>query len=185
MNINNHIEKVLISEAELTRRIKEIANKISEDYADKNPVMICLLKGSVSYFAHLCEQMYIPLEYEFLRASSYHGASTTGEVKLLHVPTISLKNRHVIIVEDIIDTGLTLSAIKKVMIDMNPTSLAITTLLDKPVRRLVNDIVPEYVGFVVPDEFVVGFGLDYNEEYRNLPYIGVLKKEIYERKEKE
>ena len=180
MNINNHIEKVLISEAELTRRIKEIANKISEDYADKNPVMICLLKGSVSYFAHLCEQMYIPLEYEFLRASSYHGASTTGEVKLLHVPTISLKNRHVIIVEDIIDTGLTLSAIKKVMIDMNPASLAITTLLDKPVRRLVNDIVPEYVGFVVPDEFVVGFGLDYNEEYRNLPYIGVLKKEIYE-----
>lgn len=181
MNINNHIEKVLISEEELAKRIKELAITISEDYEDKNPVMICLLKGSVSYFAHLCEQMYIPLEYEFLRASSYHGATTTGEVKLLHVPTISLKGRHVIIVEDIIDTGLTLSAIKKVMLDMEPASLTITTLLDKPSRRLVNDMVPEYVGFEVPDEFVVGFGLDYNEQYRNLPYIGVLKKEIYEK----
>lgn len=181
MNINNHIEKVLISEEELAKRIKELATTISEDYEDKNPVMICLLKGSVSYFAHLCEQMYIPLEYEFLRASSYHGATTTGEVKLLHVPTISLKGRHVIIVEDIIDTGLTLSAIKKVMLDMEPASLAITTLLDKPCRRLVNDMVPEYIGFEVPDEFVVGFGLDYNEQYRNLPYIGVLKKEIYEK----
>lgn len=183
MNINHHIEKVLIREEELTKRIKELANKISEDYVDKNPVMICLLKGSVSYFAHLCEQMYIPLEYEFLRASSYHGASTTGEVKLLHVPTISLKNRHVIIVEDIIDTGLTLSAIKKVILDMQPASLAITTLLDKPARRLINDIVPEYVGFIIPDEFVVGFGLDYNEQYRNLPYIGVLKKEVYQKNE--
>lgn len=181
MNINNHIEKVLISEEELAKRIKELATTISEDYEDKNPVMICLLKGSVSYFAHLCEQMYIPLEYEFLRASSYHGATTTGEVKLLHVPTISLKGRHVVIVEDIIDTGLTLSAIKKVMLDMEPASLTITTLLDKPSRRLVNDMVPEYVGFEVPDEFVVGFGLDYNEQYRNLPYIGVLKKEIYEK----
>lgn len=181
MNINNHIEKVLINEEELAKRIKELAIKMSEDYQDKNPVMICLLKGSVSYFAHLCEQMYIPLEYEFLRASSYHGATTTGEVKLLHVPTISLKGRHVIIVEDIIDTGLTLSAIKKVILDMEPATFAITTLLDKPSRRLVNDMVPEYVGFEVPDEFVVGFGLDYNEQYRNLPYIGVLKKEIYEK----
>ncbi len=181
MNINSHIEKVLISEEELSKRIKEVALTISQDYLDKNPVMICLLKGSVSYFSHLCEQITVPLEYEFLRASSYHGATTTGEVKLLHVPTISLENRHVIIVEDIIDTGLTLSAIKKVMIDMKPASLAITTLLDKPARRLVNDIVPEYVGFSVPDEFVVGFGLDYNEQYRNLPYIGVLKKEIYQK----
>lgn len=181
MNINNHIEKVLISEEQLEKRIKELAAEISQDYASKNPVMICLLKGSVSYFAHLCEQMYIPLEYEFLRASSYHGANTTGEVKLLHVPTISLENRHVIIVEDIIDTGLTLKAIKKVMEDMHPASLAITTLLDKPVRRLVDGVTPEYVGFTVPDEFVVGFGLDYNEQYRNLPYIGVLKKEIYEK----
>lgn len=182
MNINDHIEKVLITEEALDVRIKELAKEISKDYVDKKPVMICLLKGSVSYFAHLCEQMHIPLEYEFLRASSYHGATTTGEVKLLHVPTISLKNRHVVIVEDIVDTGLTLTAIKKVMLDMEPASLKITTLLDKPTRRLVENMTPEYIGFEIPDEFVVGFGLDYNEEYRNLPYIGVLKKEVYQDK---
>jgi len=180
MNINDNIEKILITEEALNGRIKELAKEISKDYVDKKPVMICLLKGSVSYFAHLCEQMDIPLEYEFLRASSYHGATTTGEVKLLHIPTISLKHRHVVIVEDIVDTGLTLTAIKKVMMDMEPASLKITTLLDKPARRLVENMTPEYIGFEIPDEFVVGFGLDYNEEYRNLPYIGVLKKEVYQ-----
>ena len=112
MNINDNIEKVLISEEELKKRIKELSLEISKDYEDKNPVMLCLLKGSVSYYAHLCENMYIPLEYEFLRASSYHGATSTGEVKLISLPTISLENRHVIVVEDIIDTGLTLKAIK-------------------------------------------------------------------------
>lgn len=110
--------------------LQKLAKQISIEYVDKNPVMICLLKGSVSYFAHLCENIHIPLEYEFLRASSYHGATTTGEVKLLHVPTIPLKNRHVIIVEDIIDTGLTLAAIQKVIQDMEPSSLEITTLLE-------------------------------------------------------
>ena len=174
MNINNNIKKTLITKEMLDERIAEIAKQISIEYVDKNPVMICLLKGSVSYFAHLCENIHIPLEYEFLRASSYHGATTTGEVKLLHVPTIPLKNRHVIIVEDIIDTGLTLAAIQK-----EPSSLEITTLLDKPSRRVEHSIVPKYVGFTIPDEFVVGFGLDYNEQYRNLPYIGVLKEEVY------
>ena len=179
MNINNNIKKTLITKEMLDERIAEIAKQISREYVDKNPVMICLLKGSVSYFAHLCENIHIPLEYEFLRASSYHGATTTGEVKLLHVPTIPLKNRHVIIVEDIIDTGLTLAAIQKVIQDMEPLSLEITTLLDKPSRRVEHSIVPKYVGFTIPDEFVVGFGLDYNEQYRNLPYIGVLKEEVY------
>ncbi len=181
MNINNDIKAVLINKEELEKRILEISKQISSDYLDKNPVMICLLKGSISYFAHLCEHIYIPLEYEFLRASSYHGATSSGEVKLLHVPTISLKNRHVIIIEDIIDTGITLSAIKKVMMEMQPASIEITTLLDKPSRRQVNDIVPKYVGFTIPDEFVVGFGLDFNEKYRNLPYIGILKEEIYQK----
>lgn len=179
MNINNDVKYVLINEEELQKRIKELALKLSQDYDNKNPVMICLLKGSTSFFAHLCEQMYIPLEYEFLRASSYHGATTTGEVKLLHVPTVSLENRHVVIVEDIVDTGITLSSITKVIESMNPASVSIATLLDKPSRRIVKSIVPEYVGFEVPDEFVIGFGLDYNEFYRNLPYIGVLKEEIY------
>lgn len=179
MNINNDVKYVLINEEELQKRIKELALQLSQNYENKNPVMICLLKGSISFFAHLCEQMYIPLEYDFLRASSYHGATTTGEVKLLHVPTVSLENRHVVIVEDIVDTGITLSAITKVIENMNPASVTIATLLDKPSRRIVKSIVPEYVGFEVPDEFVIGFGLDYNEFYRNLPYIGVLKEEIY------
>lgn len=182
MNINDNIEKVLISEKELKKRIKELSLEICKDYEDKNPVMLCLLKGSISYFTHLCENMYIPLEYEFLRASSYHGATSTGEVKLTNMPTVSLENRHVIIVEDIIDTGLTLKTIINCLLKMNPASLKITTLLDKPSGRLEGiDIVPEYVGFVIPDEFVVGFGLDYDEQYRNIPYIGVLKKQIYEK----
>ncbi len=181
MDINNNIEKVLITEDALDKRIAELASQITTDYMEKDLVMICLLKGSISYFAHLCEKITLPIEYEFLRASSYHGATTTGEVKLLHVPTISLKNRHVIIVEDIIDTGLTLAAIQKVIEQMEPASLEITTLLDKPSRRLDYTVVPKYVGFIIPDEFVVGFGLDYDEKYRNLPYIGVLKKEIYKK----
>lgn len=179
MSIKHNIKKVLISEQELETRITELAKEMAEEYKDKKPVMICLLKGSISFFAHLCEKMDIPLEYEFLRASSYHGAQTTGEVKLLHVPTISLENRHVVIVEDIVDTGLTLTAIKEVMNEMKPASLKIATLLDKPVRRLVDNMYPEFIGFTIPDEFVVGFGLDFNEEYRNLPYIGVLKEELY------
>lgn len=179
MDINQDIKKVLITETELENRINELANEIKTEYENKKPVMICLLKGSISFFAHLCEKINIPLEYEFLRASSYHGTNTTGEVKLLHVPTISLEGRHVIIVEDIVDTGLTLTSIKKVMKSMKPESLKIITLLDKPSRRLVDDMYPEFVGFTIPDEFVVGFGLDYDEEYRNLPYIGVLKEEIY------
>lgn len=179
MDINQNIEKVLITERELEKRITELALDITKEYEDKKPVMICLLKGSISFFAHLCERINIPLEYEFLRASSYHGTNTTGEVKLLHVPTISLENRHVIIVEDIVDTGLTLTTIKKVINKMKPASLKIATLLDKPSRRLVDDMVPEYIGFTIPDEFVVGFGLDFDEEYRNIPYIGVLKEEIY------
>lgn len=181
MDINQNIKKVLITTSELDKRICELAEEIKTEYENKKPVMICLLKGSISFFAHLCEQINISLEYEFLRASSYHGTSTTGEVKLLHVPTISLENRHVLIVEDIVDTGLTLTAINKVMKSMNPASLKIVTLLDKPSRRLVDNMHPEFVGFTIPDEFVVGFGLDYDEEYRNLPYIGILKEEVYQK----
>lgn len=179
MKMDDVVKKVLISEKELDKRIKEIAKQISDDYEDKEVFMLCLLKGSISYFARLCENITIPIEYEFLRASSYHGATSTGEVKMSYISTNDLKGKHVIVVEDIIDTGLTLSKIMSVLQDLNPDSIEITTLLDKPSRRIVNDIVPKYVGFVIPDEFVLGFGLDWNEKYRNLPYIGVLKDEYY------
>ena len=158
MNINDNIEKVLISEEELKKRIKELSLEISKDYEDKNPVMLCLLKGSVSYYAHLCENMYIPLEYEFLRASSYHGATSTGEVKLISLPTISLENRHVIVVEDIIDTGLTLKAIKEILMKMNPASLA-ECIKNKSSKSATDKDSPTWIAaFEYPD------GIDMTEE---------------------
>ena len=181
MDINQNIKKVLISEEELDKRIKELGRQLSTEYEDKKPIMLCLLKGSISFFSHLCENMNIPLEYEFLRASSYSGTQTTGEVKLTNIPNISIENRHVLIVEDIIDTGITLTAVKKALGEMNPASLKIITMLDKPSRRVIKEMQPEYVGFTIPDEFVVGFGLDYDEEYRNLPYVGVVKEELYQK----
>ncbi len=179
MAMEDVIKKVLISEEELTKRIKELSLQISKDYEGKDVFMLCLLKGSISYFARLCENITIPVEYEFLRASSYHGATSTGEVKMSYISTENLKGKHVIVVEDIIDTGLTLSKIMNVLKGYNPESIEITTLLDKPSRRLVHDVTPKYIGFEIPDEFVLGFGLDWNEKYRNLPYIGVLKDEYY------
>lgn len=173
------IKKVLISEEELTKRIKELSKEISQDYDGKEVIMLCLLKGSVSYFSRLCENITIPVEYEFLRASSYHGATSTGDVKVSYLSTEKLAGKHIIVVEDIIDTGLTLSKILEMLKGYNSASIEITTLLDKPARRKIEGIVPKYVGFVIPDEFVLGFGLDWNEKYRNLPYVGILKEEYY------
>ena len=175
------IKKVLISEEELSKRIKELAAEISRDYQDKEVVMLCLLKGSVSYFSRLCENITIPIVYEFLRASSYHGATSTGDVKVSYLSTEKFEGKHVIVVEDIIDTGLTLSKIMKMLKEYNPASLEITTLLDKPEGRKTSEVYPKYIGFTIPDEFVLGFGLDWNEKYRNLPYIGVLKRSVYEK----
>ena len=121
--------------------------------------MLCLLKGSISYFSKLCENITIPVVYEFLRASSYHGATSTGDVKVSYLSTEKFEGKHVIVVEDIIDTGLTLSKIMKMLKEYNPASLEITTLLDKPSGRQVQDIYPKYIGFEIPDEFVLGFGV--------------------------
>lgn len=177
--MNEVIKKVLISEEQLTLRINELSKEISKDYEGKEVIMLCLLKGSLHYFSKLCENITIPVEYEFMRASSYHGATSTGDVKVSYLSTEKLEGKHVIVVEDIIDTGLTLSKILEILKGYNPASVEITTLLDKPARRQVEGIVPKYIGFVIPDEFVLGFGLDWNEKYRNLPYIGVLKEEYY------
>lgn len=173
------IKKILINEGELSKRIKELSEEISSDYEGKDVIMLCLLKGSISYFAKLCENITIPVEYEFLRASSYHGATSTGDVKVSYLSNEKLAGKHIIVVEDIIDTGLTLSKIMEMLKEYNPASIEITTLLDKPARRQVEGVVPKYIGFEIPDEFVLGFGLDWNEKYRNLPYIGILKEEYY------
>lgn len=179
MNINEHIEKVLVSEEEVTKRCKEIANQISVEYADKTPVLICPLKGAVNFFSRISENVTVPMNYDFIKASSYSGTQSTGVVNITYMPTTDLANRHLIIVEDIIDTGTTLAAVIKELEKLNPASIEMACLLDKPSLRRVNSITPKYIGFSIPDEFVVGFGLDYEEEYRNLPYIGVLKPEVY------
>ena len=179
MSIHNDVKKILISNEELKIRIKELAKEIEHDYQGKKIVMICLLKGSIPFFTYLCENIDLPMEYQMMRASSYHGTNTTGKVNIINMLTTSLSGKDVLIVEDIVDTGLTLTHMKKVLLEMEPASLKIVTLLDKPVRRLVDDMNPEYVGFTIPDEFVIGFGLDFDEEYRNLPYVGILKEEKY------
>ena len=172
MSIHNDVKKLLVTEEELNKRIKELAKEVEKDYQGKDLTMICLLKGSVPFFSKLCENIDLPIEYEFLKASSYHGASTTtsGSVYFSNYLTKSIENLDVIIVEDIIDTGLTLTKVKEKLAEMNPKSVKIMTLLDKPSRRKV-DMNADYVGFVIPDEFVIGFGLDFDEKYRNLPYI--------------
>lgn len=179
MNINEDIEKVLVTEEEIAKRCKTISDEISKEYEDKKPVLICPLKGAVNFFSKICENITIPMNYDFIKASSYSGTQSTGSVNISYMPTTNLNNRHIIIVEDIIDTGTTLAAVIKELGKQNPASIEMACLLDKPSLRRVNSITPKYIGFSIPDEFVVGFGLDYDEEYRNLPYIGVLKPKVY------
>ncbi len=181
MNINNDIEKVLIKAEDLDAKIMELAHQLEEDYQDKKPIAICLLKGSVHFFSEVCKYMSIPMEYDFLRASSYSGTHSGGKINVTHKPLANLEKRHLLLFEDIIDTGLTLSTIVKLLREEKPASIEIVTLLDKPEMRKVKDVVPKYTGFYIPNKFVVGFGLDYNDLYRNLPYIGVLKPAIYEK----
>ncbi len=177
--MHNDIERVLISKEQIDEKVKELGNIISKDYADKNPLIVCILKGSSLFFADLVRNITVPVTFDFMSISSY-GCSTisSGEVKLIKDLDTPIKNRHVIIVEDIVDTGNTLSYLMKNLNSRMPASIKICTLLNKECRR-TTPLVPDYVGFEVEDFFVVGYGLDYDEKYRNLPLIGVLKPEIY------
>ncbi len=173
------IERILISEEELQARIKELGQQLAADYQDKEPIFIGVLKGVVNFFKDMVTATPIRCQYDFLATSSYgSGTSTSGNVRLLKDISTDIKGRHVIILEDILDSGLTLKFVKERLETMGPASLKICTLLDKPERRKV-DIYADYIGFTVPNEFVVGYGLDYDEFYRNLPFIGVLKPEVY------
>ena len=176
-----NFDKILINEEKLQLKVKEIADKISKDYAGETPLFICILKGSVYFTTDLLRYLTIPCRMEFMAVSSY-GADTqsSGEVKLVKDLNVPLNGKHVIIIEDIIDSGNTLSYLKRLLLQRNPKSLKICTLLDKPERRKVN-LEADYVGFTIPDEFVVGYGLDYNEDYRNIPEICILKREVYEK----
>ncbi len=176
--MKNDIERVLISEAEIEAEVARVGRQISEDFRDKNPIFVGVLKGCFIFMADLMRHVDIKCTMDFMAVSSYSGTSSTGAVKINKDLGQDIEGRHVIIVEDILDSGVTLSYLKHYLLGRNPASITIATLLDKPARRK-SDIVADYSCFEVPDAFVVGYGLDYNEQYRNLPYIGVLKPEIY------
>ena len=167
--------KKLFSEEEINKRVEELANTLYKKYSNKKVVFICTLKGSVFFACDLLKKYKGNAIIEFLRVSSYDGTNSTGNVELnLSISKENIENNNVIILEDIVDTGRTLKFLKDYISDMNPKSLEICTLLDKPSRR-VEEINPEYIGFEIDDLFVIGYGLDYNQEYRNLPYIGVME----------
>ena len=177
--INNDIEKVLLSEEELKEIIKRLGKQITEDYKDKNLLVVSVLKGSVMVMADLLREIKLPLRIDFMSVSSYgSGTTTSGTVKIIKDLDINLAGYDLLIVEDILDSGVTLSNLKEILLTRGPASVKICTLLDKPERRKA-DIVADYVGAQIPDAFVVGYGLDYDEKYRNLPFVGILSPSVY------
>ena len=181
MNMNDDIQTVLVSEEQLRAKVAELGAQISRDYAGKNLLLVSILKGAVVFIADLMRAVTIPCGIDFMVVSSYgSGTSSSGLVKIVKDLDQDLSGRDVLIVEDILDTGVTLSKLVPMLRLRNPSSVKICAILNKPSRRRA-DIQPDYEGFQVPDEFVVGYGLDYDEKYRNLPYVGVLKPSVYEK----
>ncbi len=175
----NDIDRVLISEDELTKIVKDLGAKISEDYKDKDLLLVSILKGSVIFMADLMREIKIPCNIDFMAVSSYgSGTKSSGVVKIIKDLDASIEGKDLLIVEDILDSGRTLNYIREILLARNPKSIKICTLFDKPERREV-DLYADYIGSCVPNEFIVGYGLDYDEYYRNLPYIGVLKSSVY------
>lgn len=177
--MRDDIKEVLISEAEIQARVKELGEKLTEEYQGLFPLVVGVLKGATPFMADLTRKIDTHLEIDFMDVSSYGDKTvSSGEVKIIKDLDTSVEGRHVLILEDIIDSGLTLSYLVKLLAYRKAKSVKVVTLLDKPEGRKV-DIVPDLAGFTVPNAFLVGYGLDYAERYRNLPYIGVLKPEIY------
>ena len=177
--MNDDIERIFFTKNQIELKVRELGAKLAEKYRDKYPVFIGILNGSFVFMADLVRHVDIQCEIDFMAVSSYgSGTTTTGAVKISKDLSRDIEGRHVIIVEDILDSGFTLSYLCNYIKVRKPASVAICTLLDKPARRKT-EIQADYTGFECPDEFIVGYGLDYSEKYRNLPYIGVLKSEIY------
>lgn len=180
--MENDIQQILLTEAQIQNRIRELGEVLTAEYADKNPVIVGVLKGVVVFYADMVRQIKVPCQMDFMWLSSYAGANSSGNMLVRQDVTANIKGRHVLILEDIYDTGNSLDFTVKHLKEKEPASLKICTLLDKPERRKPGiTLQADYVGFTIPNAFVVGYGLDYNEKYRNLPYIGVLKPEIYEK----
>lgn len=173
------MKEILISKEELQAKVNEMGAQISKDYEGKNLMLVSVLKGSVVFMADLMRAITIPVSIDFMSVSSYGaGVKSSGVVKIIKDLDVCLDGKDLLLVEDILDSGNTLNYLKNMLMNRNPNSIKIATLLDKPERRTA-DIKADYYGFIVPDEFVVGYGLDYDEKYRNFPEVGVLKPEVY------
>ncbi len=180
-NMDNCIESVLFSEKKIAEIVKNLGEQISKDYEGKKLLLVSVLKGSVVFMADLMRNITIPCEIDFMVVSSYGaGTKTSGNIKIVKDLNIDIADYDLLIVEDILDSGVTLSTLKKMLEARKPASVKICTFLDKPERRKA-DIKADYCGVAVPDEFIVGYGLDFQEKFRNLPYVGVLKRECYEK----
>jgi hypoxanthine phosphoribosyltransferase len=177
--MDSGIQEVLITEEQIDAKVKELGRILSKDYEHKNPLVICVLKGSFVFTGDLVKRITIPVEIDFISLSSYgSGTESSGKVRVMKDLDVSVEGRHVIVVEDIIDSGLTMSYFTDVLKRRDAASVKVVTLLDKPDRRKT-EMHADYSGFAIPDAFVVGYGLDYGEKYRNLPFIGILKPEVY------
>ena len=178
--MTENIKKVLITEEQIQEKVRELAAVISEEYKDKDPIFVGVLKGVVMFYGDFIKRVTVPCQMEFMWISSYRG-DTSHHMELKKDISANIEGRHVVILEDIFDTGNSLEFTYRHLLSKNPASLRICTLLDKPARRNPTVTVkPDYVGFTIPNEFVVGYGLDFNEYYRNLPFVGILKPEAYQ-----
>lgn len=179
--MNNDIQSVLFSQEELQAAVKRLGTQISEDYKGKNLLLVSILKGSIVFMSDLMRSITLPCRIDFMAVSSYgSGIKSSGTVKIIKDLDLSLEGYDLLIVEDILDSGRTLSSLMEILSTRKPRSIEICTLFDKPERREAN-VYAKYIGAQVPDAFIVGYGLDYDEKYRNLPYVGVLKPEVYEK----
>ena len=176
------IQNILLTEEQIQAKIRELGEILTEEYKDKDPVVVGVLKGVVVFYADMIRHIKVPCQMDFMWITSYAGTNSTGQMQVRRDVSCDIKGRIVLILEDIYDTGNSLDFTYKHLMSKEPASLKICTLLDKPERRKPGiTLVPDYVGFTIPNEFVVGYGLDFNEHYRNLPYVGVLKPEAYQK----
>lgn len=181
--MHKDVEEILVSHDEIINRCEELGKQISDDYnkEKKVPLLVALLKGSIPFLSELMQHIDIDgIEFDVMDVSSYDGAESIGDVRINKDLSTSVKGISVLLVEDIVDTGRTLKEVKQMLLNKGASDVKVVSLLDKPERRIVEDMEAEYVGFIIKNEFVIGYGLDYNQKYRNLPYVGVLKRSVYE-----
>lgn len=178
--MHQDLKKILVSEEEIVAKCKELGAQISHDFRTigEIPLLVAVLKGSVPFLAELVKHIDLDIEFDFMDVSSYEGTESIGDVRIIKDLDRSIKGTRILLVEDIVDTGRTIKEVTRLLLNKGATEVKIVSLLDKPSRRVI-EISADYVGFEIPNEFVVGFGLDFNEKYRNLPYVGVLKDEFY------